>query len=111
MVGAEQPESTRVVAQRVAEARAAQRERWAGMPWKCNGEVPGPVLRAGRWRLPPSATGVLDATIDRGSLTVRGYDRVLRAAWTAADLDGATTPRREHVGLALMMRELGGVAA
>jgi magnesium chelatase family protein len=111
MVGAEEPESTRVVARRVAEARAAQRERWAGMPWKCNGEVPGPVLRTGRWRLPPPATGVLDATIDRGGLTVRGYDRVLRAAWTAADLSGATIPGRDHVGLALMMRELGGVAA
>ena len=108
---AAEPESTEVVAGRVGRARAAQRERWAGLPWKCNGEVPGPVLRAGRWRLPPRVTGSLDAAMDRGSLTVRGYDRVLRAAWTAADLAGATTPDGDHVGVALAMRELGGVAA
>jgi len=36
---------------------------------------------------------------------MRGYDRVLKTAWTLADLEGATVPTREHVGHALFMRK------
>jgi magnesium chelatase family protein len=104
------PESSAVVAARVASARAAQRERWAGTPWRCNGEVPGTVLR-GSWRLPPTVTREMDRSLDGGSLTVRGYDRVLRSAWTLADLDGASRPHADHVGVALALRQMNRVAA
>jgi magnesium chelatase family protein len=36
---------------------------------------------------------------------MRGYDRVLRVAWTLADLDGATLPSLDHVGRALFLRQ------
>lgn len=106
----ETPEGTDVVAARVAAARAAQRERLRGTSWRCNGEVPGPLLR-GRLRLPALATADLDRAMDRGYLTVRGYDRVLRAAWTVADLEGAPGPDRDHVSRALLLRQRGRVAA
>lgn len=103
-------EPSSVVAARVHAARAAQRARWAGTPWTCNGEVPGALLRD-RWRLAAATTVELDRAMDRGTLTVRGYDRVLRAAWTVADLEGAATPDRDHVGLALGLRQRGRTAA
>lgn len=81
-----------------------------GSPWTSNGEIPGSLLRD-RWRLAPAVTRELDQAMDRGTLTVRGYDRVLRVAWTVADLDGATAPDRDHVGLALGLRQRGRVAA
>ena len=103
-------ESTAVVAARVAQARAAQRERLRGTPWRCNGELPGQLLR-GRLRLPPDRTGALDTSLDQGGITVRGYDRVLRTAWTLADLAGGGSPTRDHVGQALVWRLGERVAA
>jgi len=104
------PESTAVVAARVGQARGAQSERLAGLPWACNGEVPGSWLR-GRWRLAPSITQDVDLALDRGRLSIRGYDRVLRVAWTLADLGGRSRPERDDVGRALVLRRRGSVAA
>jgi magnesium chelatase family protein len=100
-------ESTSVVAARVAKARAAQRERWAGTGWTMNGDVPGAWLR-GPMRLAKSVTSDLDRALDRGLLSVRGYDRALRVAWTAADLDGRAAPDAGDVGLALALRRHSG---
>jgi magnesium chelatase family protein len=104
------PESTAVVAARVAAARAAQRERLAPLGRSVNGEISGPDLR-GPLALPSAARQDLDRALDRGLLTVRGHDRVLRLAWTEADLDGCTLPTRDHVGRALLLRTRGRVAA
>jgi magnesium chelatase family protein len=104
------PESTAVVAARVLAARSAQAERLAGTRCRGNAEVPGPLLR-GRFRLPRPDTALIDRALDAGTLTVRGYDRVLRTAWTLADLDGAVRPTGHHVGLALHLRVDGRSAA
>src|SRR3954469_13221032 len=103
-------ESSATVAARVAAARAAQRERLRALGRSVNGEVPGAELR-GALALAPGARRDLDRALDRGQLTVRGYDRVLRLAWTEADLDGCAVPSRDHVGRALLLRTRGGVAA
>jgi magnesium chelatase family protein len=104
-------ESSDAVAARVAGARAAQAERWAGCRWSLNSQVPGAHLRRGRWRLPSTSTVDLDKALDRGQVTLRGYDRVLRLAWTVADLDGRTVPSRGDMGTALSLRNHGSVAA
>lgn len=103
-------EPTAVVAERVRAARAAQRERWTGTGWKLNGAAPGPALRS-RWRLAPATTAFLDRELERGALTLRGYDRVLRVAWTLADLAGVDVPDADHCGTALTMRQRLAVAA
>ena len=110
-LGGEPGESSAVVSARVAAARAVQAERWAEEPWALNSHVPGSSLRRGRWRLPSSTTADLDRALDRGSLTLRGYDRVLRLGWTVADLAGREMPGRDDLGLALTLRNQGPVAA
>ena len=90
--------------ERVVGARALAAERWAGTPWSVNAEVPGSWLRSARMRLPRSDTAVLDHALARGALTLRGYDRVLRVAWTVSDLAGTERPRRAEVAQALMLR-------
>src|SRR4051812_36663670 len=87
-------ESSAVVAERVAKARAAAAARWAEDGRRVNAEVPGPQLRRPPWRLPPGHTAALRASLDRGALSARGFDRVLRLAWTIADLDGRDRPDR-----------------
>jgi len=90
---------------RVEKAREVARERLAATPWKTNAEVPGAWLRSGARRLAPAVTASIDRALERGSLTMRGYDRVLRVAWTLADLDGGGSPSGEHVGWALYLRK------
>ncbi|MBM7505039.1 YifB family Mg chelatase-like AAA ATPase [Agromyces aurantiacus] len=94
----------------VERARGAAAERLAGTPWRTNAEIPGPWLR-GEGGLHPGgrATRALDHALERGAVTMRGYDRVLKAAWTIADLEGAARPTAQHVGRALGMRQ--GMAA
>jgi len=104
-------EGSAAVAERVAAARAVQGERLSGTPWLLNSQVPGRELREGPMRLPPAATRDVDRSLEIGSLTLRGYDRVLRLAWTLRDLCGGGTPSRDDVGLALTMRAQSGVAA
>lgn len=109
-----QGDSTRVVAARVAAARAVQRERWRGLivnDWALNAHVPGSLLRSSAWRPPSSATAPLDRALERGSISLRGYDRSLRCAWTIADLSGLQRPGRDEVELALSMRRQQGMAA
>ncbi len=104
--GASAGESTRTVAARVAQARQAQADRLAGTPWRTNGDVPGSWLRD---RLGPDRALVadLDRALDRGTLSLRGVDRVLRVAWTLADLAGRTAPGRADVGQAVLLRTRG----
>lgn len=104
-------EASASISARVVEARERQRRRWAGTPWSVNAEVPGSQLRSGSWRLPASETRDIDQAVDHGRLTLRGYDRCLRVAWTVADLAGADRPHREQIAHALMLRSSAGVAA
>jgi magnesium chelatase family protein len=97
-------ESSAEVAARVTTARERQAERWSGTTWRLNGHVPGPLLRGGRLRLPFAVTSSLDAALDRGLLTMRGYDRCLRLAWTLCDLRDADRPTADDVGNALALR-------
>jgi len=99
-------DSSKVVAERVAMARERQRHRYAGTPWRCNREVPGPTLRQS-WPLPSSATTELEEDLARARISARGADRVLRLAWTLADLDQVGRPGREHVNEAVALRTSG----
>ena len=104
-------ESSDVVAARVADARGVQAVRWAGHPWMLNGHASGSTLRRGTFRLARSVTADLDRALDRGQITLRGYDRILRLGWTVADLAGHSCPNRDDLGLALTLRNRGPVAA
>jgi magnesium chelatase family protein len=89
---------------RVLTARARALERLTGTGWRSNAEVPGAWLRAPERRLAADVRAPLDAALERGLLTMRGYDRVLRLAWTLADLAGAHQPGRREIGSALTLR-------
>ena len=96
--------STREARDRVLAARARALRRLAGTGWRSNGEVSGSWLRAPQRRLPADVRVPLDGALERGLLTMRGYDRVLRLAWTLADLAGVEAPGRREVGSALALR-------
>jgi len=97
------PEPTAAVASRIAGARARQAARLAGTPWRRNADVPGGELRR-RWPLEPGATAVLEDRRGTGRVSARGMDRVVRIAWTLADLTGRDTPAADEVATALALR-------
>ncbi|MEV5802071.1 YifB family Mg chelatase-like AAA ATPase [Streptomyces collinus] len=96
-------ESTATVAERVGAARERAAARLTGTPWRTNGEVPGRELR-GRFHAAAGAMDEAERNLERGVLTARGIDRVLRVAWTVADLVGHDRPDAGDVGLALHLR-------
>ena len=97
-------ESSAVVAERVAKARAAAAARWSADGWRVNAEVPGPQLRRPPWRLRRQDTAALRDGLDRGLLSARGFDRILRLAWTVSDLDGRDRPTKTDVNEAAQLR-------
>ncbi|MFE9569267.1 YifB family Mg chelatase-like AAA ATPase [Streptomyces sp. NPDC006692] len=96
-------EPSSAVAERVLAARERTAARLDGTPWTSNSEVPGHELRT-RWLTAPGALTGAERDMERGLLTARGLDRVLRVAWTIADLAGDDRPDAGHVALALELR-------
>ncbi|MEU7556113.1 YifB family Mg chelatase-like AAA ATPase [Streptomyces sp. NPDC044571] len=96
-------EDTAAVAERVREARDRAASRLADTPWRLNAEVPGHELRT-RWQAAPGALAQAERDMERGLLTARGLDRVLRVAWTVADLRGRDRPDALDVAVALELR-------
>ncbi|MDG9724055.1 MULTISPECIES: YifB family Mg chelatase-like AAA ATPase [unclassified Streptomyces] len=96
-------DTTATVADRVRAARDRAAARLADTPWRSNSEVPGRELRS-RWRAAPGALEDAEHCLERGVLTARGLDRVLRVAWTVADLVGHDRPEAGDVALALQLR-------
>lgn len=101
-------EDTATIAARVRAARDRQMERLQPLGLETNSQVPGSILR-GSLRLAAPTTRILDHALERGALTARGYDRVLRLAWTLADLSGREAPHTDDVGQALGLRRTAGV--
>lgn len=96
-------DSSASVAARVGAARAAQHERLASWNISTNAEVP-PQLLHNELRLTRKATASVDRKMEEASITKRGYDRVLRVAWTIADLAGRSAPNGDDVTTALYFR-------
>jgi magnesium chelatase family protein len=105
----EYAEGSEVVAKRVLDARRTSAERLRRSPWRTNAEVPGPELRR-KWPLTRDASRRADKAFEVGWLTARGLDRVLRVAWTLADLGGRDSPGPDEVGVALDLRMPGRAA-
>ncbi|GAB3208192.1 YifB family Mg chelatase-like AAA ATPase [Marinactinospora thermotolerans] len=95
-------ESSAAVAERVAEARERATRRLAATPWNTNAAVPGAELRR-MFPPAPDSVQVLGRALDRGEISARGVDRVLRVAWTLADLAGRDTPTTADVGYAFAL--------
>jgi magnesium chelatase family protein len=84
-------EPSAVVRERVEVARDRAGRRLRGTPWTTNAAVPGPILRT-HFALPSEALESLRIDTDRGQLSSRGVERVMKVAWTIADLAGHDVP-------------------
>jgi magnesium chelatase family protein len=99
-------ESTAAVAARVREARACARERLKRWGIGTNAEVPGSILR-NELRLVSATLAGLNRATDSLRLSARGHDRVLRIAWSIADLNSHACPTADDVDVAIQLRQHG----
>ena len=93
-------ESSRTVATRVIQARDRAARRLRGTPWRLNAEVPGSELRR-TWPPAPGSLAAVERSLDRGQISARGVVKVIRVAWTLADLAGRPRPTRDDCDAAL----------
>jgi magnesium chelatase family protein len=93
-------ESSQTVARRVVQARERTAHRLRGTPWRLNAEVPGSELRR-TWPPAPGSLRVLERSLERGQISARGLVKVIRVAWTIADLAGKPCPTRDECAIAL----------
>ena len=98
-------EDTQTVADRVAQARDRAAIRYRDEPWKLNSQVPGPMLRR-KYPVSDKARELL--ANDSLEISARGADRILRVAWTIADLRGHDVPNETDVAVALRYRDGNG---
>ncbi|WP_231734849.1 ATP-binding protein [Microbacterium hominis] len=97
--------SSVTVRERVVAARDRARSRLRATTWRTNAEVSGSWLRNGPLAPDAQIRRPLDTALHRGTLTLRGYDRVLRVAWSVADLAGHDRLQSSDVGRALYLKQ------
>jgi magnesium chelatase family protein len=93
-------ESSRTVALRVIQARDRAAHRLRGTPWRLNAEVPGSELRRA-WPPAPDSLAAVERSLARGQISARGVVKVIRVAWTIADLAGRPRPTSDDCDAAL----------
>ncbi len=103
-------ESSADVRSRVNQARGVAAERFKGMGFELNSQIPSDQLRS-RFRAQAKAMSALHALMDKEEITARGFHKLLRLSWTIADLKGQVTPSLNELEAALNLRsELERVA-
>lgn len=99
-------EPSRVVAERVRQARDIQSKRYTelGMPQiRTNGDCPANLIEKVAV-LDDAATTLLQIISEKMRLSARAYHRVLKVARTIADLDGAPQLTKHHLAEAISYR-------
>jgi magnesium chelatase family protein len=95
-------ETSAVVAERVAAARERMAHRLRGTPWRLNAEIPGAELR-GSFCPEPGALRPLDRAMELGQVSARGADKIVRVAWSVADLAGKPRPCADQIKTAIAL--------
>ena len=98
-------ESSAEIRKRVAAARAIQTERFKGTPITCNARIT-PDKLAEFCPMTDQAKARLKAVFEKMGLSARAYDRLLKVARTAADMQQSEVIGAQHIAEAVQYRTL-----
>ena len=98
-------ETSAEIRKRVNRAREIQRERFKGTGISCNAKMT-PKMTKEYCVLSGEASNLLKMSFERLGLSARAYDKILRIARTAADLDESENIEFVHVAEAIQYRSL-----
>lgn len=99
-------ESSKVVRERVIQARKIQIERFAEVPNVYSNAQMTTKLIQQYCRLDEECSKLLKNAMDRLNLSARAYDRILKVSRTIADLAASEDIRPEHLAEAIQYRSL-----
>jgi magnesium chelatase family protein len=99
-------ESSADIRQRVIDARARAALRFKDEKWRLNAEIPARALRRD-FAPDREALNFLHDELDHERITARGLHKVVRLAWTLADLSGREKPGLPEVQRAYQLRSGG----
>ena len=91
--------------ERVEQARKIQEVRYKGTGVRSNSEIP-PSMLAQVCVMEQPANELIKSVFDKLGMSARAYDRIMKVARTAADLDGAELISRKHLSQAISYRSL-----
>ena len=98
-------EPSRVIRERVIEARGRQRDRFEGTGLHCNAHMQAKQIKL-YCPVGDDVKDLLRAAITQLGLSARAYDRILKLARTIADLDAKDNIQIAHVAEAIQYRAL-----
>lgn len=98
-------ESSAAIRERVQAARDIQNKRYAGTGVTCNARITPDMLHEVCPVTEP-ARALLENVFDKLGLSARAYDKIMKVARTAADMDGAEVIDKKHIALAVQYRSL-----
>ncbi len=99
-------ERSEKIAERVLRARKIQAERFKDINGMyCNAQMPSKMVRD-ICRINEEGTQTLKNAMERFRLSARAYDRILKVARTAADLEASAEIQSHHLAEAIQFRSL-----
>ncbi|MCL2071159.1 MAG: YifB family Mg chelatase-like AAA ATPase [Oscillospiraceae bacterium] len=102
----EKGESSAAIREKVEKARLIQKERYRGVKGiRSNSEIPSSILGE-VCVLEDAAKDLIRNVFDKLGMSARAYDRILKVARTAADLDDCPLIKKKHVSQAISYRSL-----
>lgn len=102
---AEKEESSAVIRERVQRVRDIQNERFKGTPITCNAGITSDIIND-VCPLTNEARELLKNVFERLGLSARAYDKILKVARTAADMDGSEFIDKRHITIAVQYRSM-----
>lgn len=94
--------SSQQLREQVTDARSRASHRLKDTAWLTNSQVPGAYLRK-NFKIGAEGERLRQALM-RGAISMRGYDKCLRLAWTLADLEARSRPTAENYAMAVWLR-------
>ena len=104
MMQPELGEGSSTIRARVIAARAVASARFRFDPWSLNSEIPSRALRTS-YQPERAAMNFLHNELDQEHISARGLHKVMRTAWSVADLAGHLIPSVEDTKIAYSLRE------
>ncbi len=99
-------ETSALIRARVIAARAVAEQRFAGLGYSLNSQIPARALRT-NFQPERAAMSFLHDELEREHITARGLHKIVRVSWTLSDLHGHVLPTLADVKQAHSIR--GGV--
>lgn len=97
-------ESSQMIRERVIAAREVAADRFRNETWSLNSQIPSRALRTS-FQPERAAMNFLHAELDREQITARGLHKIMRTAWSLADLSGHARPTLDDAERAYLLRE------